>query len=125
MRRRINMVFAVLAAAGAIGFHAHDAAADAPKVLQLAAGKGGLKIEQGGAGNEQPTVTTLERNGKRYVVTLYMSSDVSFFEGPWQCKCSSVELSPTGEPKVVADHVQLTHLIGDRPCNHPKADTDG
>src|SRR5215208_7078617 len=95
MRRRINMVFAVLAGAGAIAFHVPEAAADAPKVLQLAAGKGGLKIEQGGAGNEQPTVTTLERNGKRYVVTIFMSSDVSFFQGPWQCKFSIIETSTT------------------------------
>jgi hypothetical protein len=94
-------------------------------VLELAVGKGGLKIEQGGAGNEQPTVTTLEKNGKRYVVTVYMSSDVDFFEGPWQCKCTCVEIGATGEPKVVADQVQLTHLFGERPCNHPKAATDG
>lgn len=102
-----------------------DARADAPKVLELAAGKGGFPIEQGGAGNEQPTVTTLERDGKRYVVTIFMSSDIDFWEFPWQCKCTSVELSPTDGPKVVADRVQLTHLVGDRPCNHPKADTDG
>ena len=104
---------------------ASPAWADAPKVLELAAGKGGFPIEQGGAGNEQPTVTTLSRDGKQYVVTIFMSSDVDFWEFPWQCKCTSVELSATGEPKVVADRVQLTSLFGDRPCNHPKADTDG
>jgi len=125
MRRRTNIVFAILAGACALAVHPPDAAADAPKVLQLAEGKGGFEIEEGGAGNEQPTVTTLEKNGKRYVVTVYMSSDVSFFDIPWQCKCSSVELSATGDPKVVADRVELTHLFGDRPCNHPKADTDG
>jgi hypothetical protein len=38
---------------------------------------------------------------------------------------TSVEIGATGAPKVVADQVQLTHLFGERPCNHPKAATDG
>jgi hypothetical protein len=125
MGRTSRRVIGLLAGVGAIAAGTHQAAAETPKVLQLAEGKGGFKIEQGGAGNEQPTVTTLARDGKQYVVTIFMSSDVQFWEIPWQCKCTSVELSATGEPKVVADRVQLTSLFGDRPCNHPKADTDG
>src|SRR5262245_47300849 len=116
---------ALLASALGLVLVAPNAAAEPPKVLQLAEGKGGFKFEQGGAGNEQPTVTTLARDGKQYVVTIFMSADVDFWEIPWQCKCTSVELSATAEPKVVADRVQLTSLFGDRPCNHPKADTDG
>ena len=97
----------------------------APTVVELAQGYGGPEDDEGGAGNEQPSVTVVERSGKRYVVSIYMSSDVSDDDEPWQCKCSSVELDPVLGPKLVADRVQLTAFNGNRPCNHPKAASDG
>lgn len=80
-------------------------------------------LENAGPGVEQPTVTTLTKDGKTYVVTIWMSSMVE--KDPNQCKCSSVELSAEG-PKIIADKVLLTDNDNtDRPCNHPKAISDG
>ena len=94
-------------------------------VMQQATGtNAGPQKQNGGPGHEQATVTYVERDGKVYVVNIYMSSKVS--EGYWQCKCSSVELSSDASPKLVADQVQLTNNTnGDRPCNHPMAASDG
>lgn len=100
-------------------------AAAPPTVLELAGGYGGPMDDEGGAGNEQATVATVVREGKTYLVTVYMSSDVSSGDRPWQCKCSSVELDPIAGPKVVASKVKLTALDGNRPCNHPKITSDG
>ncbi|MFO0550596.1 MAG: hypothetical protein U0271_19535 [Polyangiaceae bacterium] len=95
-------------------------------VLQLANGQdAGPQSEYGGPGQEQPTSVWVEDGGKIYVVTIYMSSKVSGDDGPWQCKCSSVELSSDAAPTIVADQVQLTKNNGDRPCNHPKAASNG
>ena len=99
------------------------------EVVELAPGVGGPVTEggeqNGGPGNEQPTVVHLEKNGTRYVVTIFMSSAVAEEEAPWQCKCTSLALSPTAPPRIVADAIQLTHHKSNRPCNHPKAATDG
>src|SRR5688500_1355593 len=110
--------------AAAILFPA-SALAVSPTVLELARGFGGPQDEEGGAGNEQSTVATVVKDGKTYIVTVYMSSDVVSGDRPWQCKCSSVELDPMAGPKVLADRVLLTKLNGNRPCNHPKIASDG
>lgn len=102
-----------------------SAALAAPTIVELAQGFGGPEDERGGAGNEQPSVAVVEKDGKRFVVSIYMSSDVSSGDRPWQCKCSSVELDPLLGPTLVADRVQLTSFDGNRPCNHPKAASDG
>ncbi|MEO7326957.1 MAG: hypothetical protein ABI193_00155 [Minicystis sp.] len=102
-----------------------SAQAESTQVLQLAYGIGGPQKAKGGAGNEQPTSVALSKNGKTYVVTVYMSSNVSNNDGPWQCKCTSVLMDPQDGPVILADQVQLTNGDGDRPCNHPMAATDG
>src|SRR5437773_12242177 len=62
-----------------------------------------------------------------------MSSDVSMMDGPWQLKCSSVELTANG-PNVVANQIQITQnemkmdpMDPDpmRPGNHPSIASDG
>lgn len=98
-------------------------AAEAPYNAVLSAGYGGPKTQDGGPGNEQPSSIAIEKGDDVYLVTVFMNSDVE--EGYWQCKCSSMKLSATGEPEVVADEVQLTNNGGDRPCNHPMVATDG
>lgn len=81
------------------------------------------KGKNDGPGNEQPTVTWVTKEGKTYLVSVYMSSDVE--EGYWQCKCSSMEMTPQG-PKFVANNVQLTYITNvERPCNHPRVATNG
>ncbi len=102
-----------------------SALAESTQVLQLAYGIGGPQKAKGGAGNEQPTSVALNKNGKTYVVTVYMSSNVAEKDGPWQCKCTSVLMDPQDGPVILADQVQLTDGDGDRPCNHPMAATDG
>jgi hypothetical protein len=91
--------------------------------IELAPGTGGPQEEEGGAGHEQATVAAVTQGGVTYLVTIYMSSNVDDEDGPWQCKCSSVALDG-GPPRIAAER-QLTSLNGDRPCNHPKAATDG
>ncbi len=84
----------------------------------------GPQEEQGGPGNEQADATWVTVGDKVYVVTVYMSSKVSDEDGPWQIKCSSVEMGPSGQPTVVADQVQLTAYDGERPANHPRLAAD-
>ncbi len=110
--------------AAMLGAATADAAG--PVVIKLAKGMGGGYGEDGGPGNEQPALTSFEKNGKRYVLVTYMSSDVDQGLGPWQCKCTSLELSADSAPKVVADQVYLTkNGNSDRPCNHPAITNDG
>jgi MYXO-CTERM domain-containing protein len=109
---------------------AADAAADqaiSPVVSMVQTGtNAGPQEADGGPGFEQPTVTYLQKDGKTYIVTIYMSSKVSEEDAAWQCECSSMVLSPDGAPAVAADQVQLTfNRNGDRHCNHPKAASDG
>lgn len=118
-----------LGAMGALLLGTSIAAAQAPNVLTIAKGTGGGTGKNGGAGNEQPTVVSVtDEKGDRYVVVISMSSDVDAAQGldPWQCKCSSVRLSPTAPPELVVDQVLLTQNTNtNRPCNHPFAATDG
>lgn len=118
-----------LGAMGALLLGTSSAAAQAPHVLTIAKGIGGGTGTNGGAGNEQPTVVSVtDEKGDRYVVVISMSSDVDAAQGldPWQCKCSSVRLSPTAPPEIVVDQVLLTQNTNtNRPCNHPFAATDG
>ena len=122
-RLRRNM--GALASIAMTSLWASSAFAIPSVVMQQATGQNaGPQEENGGPGHEQSTVTYVERDGKVYIVNIYMSSKVD--EGYWQCKCSSVELSPDAAPVTVADQVQLTNNSnGDRPCNHPKAASDG
>jgi len=103
--------------------HAQDAA---PHYMVLSPGIGGPQGEDGGPGNEQADTVWLKKGEDVYLVTVYQNSDT--FGPYWQCKCNSVKLSPGAEaPEVVASDVELTHnyFVGERPCNHPRAATDG
>lgn len=128
-KRTSSLIVAGLGAACALASRAPSAWALAPKVLTIAPGRGGDAAQNGGAGNEQPTVVSVTDDaGQRYVVVIYMSSDVDAAQDldPWQCKCTSVRLSPSSPPEIVADQVYLTKNQGtNRPCNHPFAATDG
>ncbi|MEZ4297486.1 MAG: MYXO-CTERM sorting domain-containing protein [Polyangiaceae bacterium] len=114
-----------LAATGASLGYVTTADAAYPAVLQLAPGVGGPKEKEGGAGNEHTAVTVMEKNGKEYVVSVYMSSNVDDNDAPWQCKCSSALLDPILGPVIVQDQVQLTNNGGNRPCNHPRIASNG
>jgi len=100
--------------------------------MKLAAGKGGpfQKDETGkdyaGPGTEQPSTAWMLNKDKNVVdvVTVWMSSDVSTADRPWQGKCSVLELGQTGEPKLLVDGKQITALgdannADERPFNHP------
>jgi MYXO-CTERM domain-containing protein len=111
------------AATGASLGYATPADAAYPAVLQLTKGVGGEKEQNGGAGAEQLHSAVLDKNGKEYVVTVFMSSDVE--QGNWQCKCTSTLMDPVLGPLVVVDQKQLTNNGGNRPCNHARVATDG
>lgn len=97
-----------------------------PTVLRLSDGNNaGPPGDNNGPGAEQGTVAALVVGEKHYVVTVWMSSQVSEDDRPYQCKCTSVELDPLAGPRVVADAVQITDNEGNRPCNHPKIATNG
>jgi MYXO-CTERM domain-containing protein len=97
-----------------------------PAVLQLAPGIGGPKEKNGGPGHEQIHAAVFQKDGKQYVVSVYMSSNVDQNkDGYWQCKCSSVLMDPIVGPTTVQDQVQLTHNGGTRPCNHPRIASNG
>jgi MYXO-CTERM domain-containing protein len=97
-----------------------------PAVMQLQKGYGGPEGEQGGPGTEQSFSEVLQVEGKLYVVTIWMSSDVSEDDAPWQGKCSSVLLSPKDSPKVVVDQKQISaYHNGDRLFNHPIGAANG
>ena len=101
-------------------------AATNPVVLRLSDGNNAGPIGANtGPGAEQATVTTLAVNGTQYVVTVWMSSQVSEDDRPYQCKCTSVAMDPLSGPTVVANAVQLTDNDGNRPCNHPKIASNG
>ncbi len=103
-----------------------DAAPAAVLKLQDATGEVGPQETDGGPGAEQASVTHVVRDGKTYVVTVFMSSKVPEEQRNWQCKCSSVELSADGSPTLVANDVTLgPYSDGDRLCNHPKIASDG
>ncbi len=125
-RRSLRRTSSVLAGLGLAVLGVSNAGAVPVATQLLANGQdSGPQEEYGGPGNEQSTVDWVEVDGKTYVVSIYMSSKVSEEDGPWQCKCSSMVLTPDGSPEVVADQIQLTNNDGDRPCNHPMAASDG
>lgn len=102
------------------------ALAQSPTILRLAnAQNAGPLGRNDGPGAEQPSSALVTQNGKQYVVTVWMSSQVAQADRPYQCKCSSVELDPLLGPQVRADAVQLTRNRGNRPCNHPKIASNG
>lgn len=93
-----------------------------PAIFEIAQGHGGKTTKNGGT-HEQGVVTAFEKDGKQYVVTVYMSPDTDM--PYWQCKCSSFELTEKG-PKVVADNVQISFNEGGmRNCNRPAIAHDG
>ncbi|HVY45805.1 MAG TPA: MYXO-CTERM sorting domain-containing protein [Minicystis sp.] len=126
---RRNHLLALAAGLGTL-LPATAAYADSAAFLKLQYGvggpvsDGGHALKDAGPGTEQSTVTYLTKNGKTYIVTIWMSSMVSESDRNWQCKCNSVEVGPMG-PGVVVDSRQLTHGHSERPCNHPIATSDG
>ncbi|HZF49789.1 MAG TPA: hypothetical protein VE093_14115 [Polyangiaceae bacterium] len=124
-RRAVRVSLAAIGGLSAM-LQASTALAVGPGVIELAPGTGGPKTQDGGAGNEQPTLVTVTHKGDRYVVVAYMSSNVGEGLDPWQCKCSSIRLPSVGAPQVMANQVYLTKNENtDRPCNHPFLSTDG
>lgn len=120
------------------------AAPGAPFEIQIAPGTGGEPLtltsglvdanQDSGPGNEQPSVTTLLKDGNLYIVTAYMSSNVDrATDGPWQCKCASVMVPPNGDPQLLVNEVKITGVgtanagpgNGNRRCNHPALATNG
>jgi MYXO-CTERM domain-containing protein len=111
------------------------ASAQAAKVVttKLQAGTGGpyqkgdeTGKDYAGPGTEQPTTAWIQdpQTGVVDVVTVWMSSDVSTADRPWQGKCSLLELGKTGSPKLLVDQKQITQLgdpnnADERPFNHP------
>ena len=95
-----------------------------PTVLKLTDGNNAGPLgENDGPGAEQPTVVhSLSGSGKRLITTVWMSSQVSDVDAPYQCKCSTVEIDPLTGPRTIAGPVQLTNNSGTRPCNHPHMD---
>lgn len=117
---------------GALIMQVSAASAAAPITIKMAPGIGGeydgpdQPIEDAGAGHEQSVVTTIQKNGKSYVVMVYMSSNVEDSLGPWQGKCTSYELDPVLGPVMAADQVLLTKNENtDRPFNRPALINDG
>ncbi|MBM4358389.1 MAG: hypothetical protein FJ096_09800 [Deltaproteobacteria bacterium] len=109
-------------------------ASASPGVIKLANGKGGpyqkLGEEKGkdyaGPGTEQSVAAFRAHPADKTVdvMTVWMSSDVSESDRPWQGKCSVLRLSATGQPKLVVDQKQITKLgdpnnADERPFNHP------
>lgn len=95
-----------------------------PSVIRLADGlNAGPAGDNNGPGAEQPSVAYMVHGADKYVVTVWMSSQVQTRDRPYQCKCSSVKLDPLAGPQVMANAVQITANDGDRPCNHPKLAT--
>jgi MYXO-CTERM domain-containing protein len=110
-------------------------------VLKLQDGLGGPfddilngEIENGrdyaGAGAEQATVAweeVYDATGalvETDIVTVWMSSDVSQEDRPWQLKCSVTGMYKEGEPTLLVDQMQITSLgdpnnADERPANHP------
>src|SRR5690242_7484350 len=78
----------------------------------------GPQEQNGGPGHEQGDITHVVVGEKVYVVTIYMSSKVDDQNSPWQGKCTSIEMTPDGQPSVVADQVLISEYDGDRPFNH-------
>lgn len=101
-------------------------AAANPVVLRLSDGNNaGPPGTNNGPGAEQATVTSLVVNGTRYLVTVWMSSQVAEDDRPYQCKCTSIAMDPLAGPTIVANAVQITDNRGNRPCNHPKIANNG
>ena len=128
-RRGTHRTIGILGAFGALLLQGSTAlAATGPQVFKLADAIGGPE-EQGennGPGNEQAAVTAIEKDGKLYVVTVYMNSDVPNALAPGQGKCSSMMIDPMLGPQLVADKVYLTENENtDRPFNHPALTNDG
>jgi MYXO-CTERM domain-containing protein len=109
-----------------------SAHAEGPLVMNLAKGTGGPTTENdkalknAGPGTEQSYPAAVAMGDKTYIVTLWMSSDVTGNDRPWEIKCSSVEIDKTTGMKLVVDSKQLTKGDGnsDRPANHPVAAVD-
>jgi len=119
-----------------------NVAAGQATVLELAPGIGGKpgkaqcynrderdnECQNYGPGTEQSTVAQTVVNSQRYLVTVWMSSNVPNQNpntNPWQLRCSSVRLDAQQGPVIEANGKLLTdpaQYVGNRPANHPKID---
>lgn len=127
VRRNSAVQLGTIVALGTLAAHASGQDATpmvvTPATIEVSQGYGGEMEQDGGAGTEQSDVTHVEKDGRHYLVSVYMSSDVEV--GYWQCKCSSFELTALG-PKPLATDVQITNNeTGERPCNHPRLANNG
>ena len=126
-RRGTHLQVGLLAGLGTLLMQISTASATPPVTFMIAAGgeyKGnnepGENTENEGSGIEQMSFTSVVREGRQYIVSVYMSSNVNQEDAPNQVLCTSVELDPMTGPKVVADQVYLTdNQNTDRPGNHP------
>jgi MYXO-CTERM domain-containing protein len=109
---------------------ATGAAAEVPDVIRITDGlNAGPAGQNDGPGAEQATVVHSLVDGKRYVTTVWMSSqlegsavprgDGNNNNAPYQCKCSTYEIDPLLGPQQVVAPTFVTQNIGNRPCNHP------
>jgi len=121
----VMTLWALLAATGA--------AAEVPDVLRITDGlNAGPAGQNDGPGAEQPTVVQSLVDGKRYLTTVWMSSqlegsgvprgDGNNDTAPYQCKCATYEIDPLLGPQPVVAPKFITQNTGNRPCNHPHMD---
>jgi hypothetical protein len=108
------------------------AQAESAQVMQLAKGIGGpdgkgLPLKNATPGTEQSYSTAIPMGDKTYVITVWMSGDVTGNDRPNELKCSSVEIDKIAGMKLVVDAKQITKgdANGDREGNHPVLATDG
>lgn len=128
--RRIRTATGLLVALGAslvaLGASADYKVKPTTVFLQMHPGYGGPEEQAGGPGTEQSQSAVFHVNGDTYVMTIYMSSDVSEEDRPWQGKCSTVKLSAKDSPKIVVDRKQISaYHGGDRVFNHPRMASNG
>jgi MYXO-CTERM domain-containing protein len=109
---------------------ATSAAAEVPDVIRVTDGNNaGPAGQNDGPGAEQATVVHSLVDGKRYLTTVWMSSqlegsgvprgDGNNGTAPYQCKCATYEVDPLLGPQQVVAPTFVTQNTGNRPCNHP------
>jgi MYXO-CTERM domain-containing protein len=126
-RRGTHLQVGLLAGLGALLLQTSPALATPPVTFMIADGgeyRGENEpfenTDNEGAGIEQMSFTTAIREGRTYVISVYMSSNVDQENAPNQVKCTSVLIDPLAGPQIMADQVYLTdNQNTDQPGNHP------